>query len=211
MMGEVFSVPEGQVIAMGVSAEEYMEKYAADFCEWVSGVVIKMSPIHEDHDMLTRYLATLFSAYFELKPIGTIRQGPFVQRLGDAEPRREPDIQIILNTNPGTLTETYMDGPADICIEVVSPESVERDHGTKLAEYERGGVSEYWIIDPIREETRFYRLNDKGVYIRQEVDAQGYYRTSALPGFKLHVPTLWQDSLPGAVTIVETVKAMLGE
>ncbi len=33
----------GEVVATNVSLEDYMENYAADFCEWVEGVVIKMS------------------------------------------------------------------------------------------------------------------------------------------------------------------------
>ena len=43
-----------------------------------------------------------------------------------------------------------MNGAADICIEVISPESVIRDRGEKFEEYERGGVGEYWIFDYLR-------------------------------------------------------------
>jgi len=203
-------VAAGEIIATDVSLEDYLEHYAADFCEWVEGNIITMSPVYEDHDALSFYLALLLATFFELKPIGTVRHAPFVMRLA-AFPtrRREPDLQAILNTNPGTLTPTYMDGPADICIEIVSPESVERDHGDKFAEYEKGGVPEYWIIDAIHRDTRFYRLNDDGVYIRQTEDADGNYRTPNLPGLVLHVPTLWQDDLPGPIAIGELVKAML--
>jgi Uma2 family endonuclease len=42
-----------------------------------------------------------------------------------------------------------MDGAADIVIELVSPESVHRDYGEKLYEYEQAGVPGYWIIDPL--------------------------------------------------------------
>jgi Uma2 family endonuclease len=200
----------GEIIATDVSLETYLEYFAADFCEWVEGNVITMSPVYEDHDALSRYLARLLEAFFELKPIGRIRQAPFVMRLAEyPKRRREPDLQVILNTNPGTLTPTYMDGPADICIEIVSPESVERDHGDKFVEYEKGGVSEYWIIDSIHRDTRFYRLNDDGVYIRQTEDANGNYRTPNLPGLLLHVPTLWHDDLPGPGAVVEAVKVML--
>jgi Uma2 family endonuclease len=200
----------GEIIATDVSLEDYLEHYAADFCEWVEGNVITMSPVYEDHDALSRYLARLLEAFFELNPIGTIRQAPFVMRLAEyPNRRREPDIQVILNTNPGALTPTYMDGAADICIEIVSPESVERDHGDKFAEYEKGGVPEYWIIDSIHRDSRFYCLNEEGVYIRQAEDADGNYRTPNLPGLLLHVPTLWHDNLPGPGAVVEAVKAML--
>lgn len=98
-----------------------------------------------------------------------------------------------------------------ICIEVVSPESVAHDHGDKFEEYEKGGVREYWIIDPIRSEGRFYRRSDEGIFLHQVEDAEGFYHTPLLPGFTLHVPTLWQDTLPDPIKTVEAVKAMLNE
>jgi Uma2 family endonuclease len=200
------------VIATGVSLDEYMAHYAAAHCEWVEGAVIQMSPVSGKHDELSYYLRQLLSAYFELRPIGRIRSQPFVLRLSAVpDRRREPDLMVILNENPHALTETVMDGPPDICIEIVSEESIERDHGTKFSEYERGGVPGYWIIDPLRDEARFYRLDSDGRYHRQEIDADGHYRTPTLPDMALHVATLWADSLPGPAATARAIAAMLGE
>lgn len=148
----------------------------------------------------------ILAAYFALRLIGTVRQAPFVVRLPVAGISREPDLQIILHSNPHALMPTYMDGPANICIEVVSPESVQRDHGTKFEEYEKGGVLEYWILDPIHTETRFYRLNEDCVYVVHQPDENGYYETPQPPGFRLHVPTLWTSPLPDFYQIAKTVE-----
>lgn len=202
-------LPDQNIIALNVTLEDYLEHYAADHCEWVEGMVIKMSPGSMKHNALIYFLYRLLEAYFEIRPIGKVVGQPFVLRL-PAFPRRrrEPDLIVILNTNLHELKETYMDGPADICIEVVSEDSVDRDHGDKFSEYEKGGVPEYWIIDPLRRETRFYRLNNDGRYHRQpEVD--GYYRTPTLPDLALHIPTLWEENLPGPAATVQTVQAML--
>jgi Uma2 family endonuclease len=48
--------------------------------------------------------------------------------------------------------------PADLAVEIVPTESRLRDRGQKLAEYEMGGVREYWIIDPERRQAAFYVL-----------------------------------------------------
>lgn len=202
----------GNVIATDVTFEEYMERYAAHFCEWIEGVVIQMSPVHEKHDGLTFYLRQLVETYFELRPIGQVRSAPFVLKLlPEVRFGREPDLMIILHTNPHQLTATAMNGPADICIEVISEESIARDHGDKFMEYEKGGVGEYWIIDPIHKDTRFYLLNEAGVYVPQPVDADGYYHSPTLPGLRLHIPTLWQEQLPGPGATVKAVAAMLNE
>ena len=210
-VGKIIPLVSGEVVATNVSADEYLEKYAADYCEWVGGVVIRMSPVGLKHNDLTDYLRDLARAYFSSRPLGKILSQPFVMRLDATGSAREPDLQIILHSNAGKLTETAMVGPADICIEVVSPESVERDYGTKLEEYEKGGVGEYWLFDSQRKIALFYRLDEAGLYHLISLDETGIYQTPKLPDFRLHVPTLWEDTLPDIVAIVEAVKKMLAD
>ena len=210
MAEQVISNPPAQTSTQ-VSAEEYMAHYAHDHYEWEQGRLVKMSPVSDRHDEIASYLQSLLRTYFELNPIGRVKRDPFVMRLDTLNSRREPDLQVILKTNPGQFTDTAMIGPADICIEIVSLERVERDYGTKFQEYEAGGVREYWIVDPIRVECRICRLNVKGRYQTQTLDADDNYQTPLLPGLKLHVPTLWLDQLPGPLATAESVKAMLAK
>lgn len=198
----------GEIIATNVSEAEYMEKYAAHYCEWVNGVVIKMSPASLRHNEIIAYLYMLLKTYFRGKPLGKVVPSPFVMRLGESE-RREPDLLVVLKSNPHELTNTEMKGPADICVEVVSQESIERDRGEKFALYEKHGVREYWIIDPLRDEALFYRLNAEGTYEPQALDGQMNYMTPLLPDFALHSPALWQSELPDASEISLAVQAML--
>jgi len=196
-------------VITGVSEEEYFEQYAAFHYEWVKGQAIKMAPVHLRHVQLTNYLQQLLSAYLSLNPIGVVAGQPFVMRLQTLDISREPDLQVILNTNPGQLTDTAMIGPADICIEIISPESVTRDYGENFVEYGNAGVPEYWIIDPIRRESRFYRLQDTGLYASAYPDEQGHYQTPRLPYFVLHVPTLWEKTLPDFYAVGQAIQAML--
>jgi len=192
-----------------VSVDDYMEHYAHDHYEWVDGELIKIMPGSLLHQNMIAFLLQLLNAYFAFNKIGQVIFESFVMRL-DAFPnrRREPDLQVILNTNPGQLTETYMHGAADICIEIVSPESGERDYVDKMEEYQAGGVREYWIFDPKRKTHRFYRLNERDLYDLLHPDADGNYQTPLLPNFTLNVPTLWADPLPDLLAIVELVRAM---
>ncbi len=199
----------GRVVARDVSAEDYMAQHAAYFREWVEGVVIDVSPVAKIHERLTRYLNHLLDAYFDANPVGTAYSAPFVMQLDSAHSRREPDIQIILNTNPGQQADMAVIGPADICIEIVSRESISRDYGDKFSEYQDAGVKEYWIIDPARKVASFHRLDETGVYVPQTPDASGNYQTTLLPKFDFHVPTLWAKSLPGYGAIGRAVEAMM--
>jgi Uma2 family endonuclease len=200
----------GEIVATPVSETEYMARYAADFHEWVEGVVIKMSPVTDEHDEMTAYFRRLTDIYFALRPIGRTKSAPYVMKASADARRREPDLQIILNTNPGEITATAMLGPADICIEVVSEGSEELDYGTKFVEYQHAGVQEYWLFDPLRREYRFFRLNEAKVYTSQPLDAIGQYETPLLPGLKVHVAILWQSPLPDPIATVAAVQTMLG-
>jgi Uma2 family endonuclease len=208
--GSITYPPEVQIIATAVTWEHYLASYAGDGCELVEGVVIKVSPVHIAHDNLTAFLRGLLDGYFELRPIGQVRSSPFVMRLPN-RPRygREPDVMVILNSNPGIVQNTYMDGAADLCIEVVSPGTEIIDYTDKLAEYEQGGVTEYWIIDPLQQACHFYRLSAEGGYARVHEDADGSYRTALLPGLRLSVPMLWQNVLPRTLAIGDLLRDML--
>jgi Uma2 family endonuclease len=194
-----------------ISPEEYMAQYAHDFYEWSEGRISPMTPVSDRHDALSRYLSFLLEAYLALRPIGRIKEAPFVLRLDAVKARREPDLMLILHDNPGQFTDTAMIGPADVCIEIVSLESTDRDYGTKFSEYETSGVREYWLIDPIRKQTIFRRLNTEGLYQEQRLDGQDNYSTPLLPDLKVHVPSLWQEPLPDIFAIGAGVKEMLGK
>ncbi len=198
-----------QIIEQQVSAEDYMAQYAHDGCEWVDGRLLPMTPITLRHSLISRYLETLLAAYFDLNPVGVVLAAPFVMRLDSIPSRREPDLQVVLHNTPGDLTETAMIGPADLCIEIVSEKSSTRDYGEKFTEYERGGVRTYWIIDPLRTDARFYELADNGRYQPGRINDDHIYHPSLLPGFALHVPTLWADPLPTVARIVESVRGMV--
>ena len=120
----------------------------------------------------------------------------FHQRSG-----REPDILFIVRDHLDRLKETHLDGPADLAVEVVSPESVGRDRGEKFYEYEQAGLPEYWLVDPQRERAEFYQLQGDRYRLAFEGD-EGEYRSSALTGFWLRVEWLWQEPLPRIVDVL---------
>lgn len=159
--------------------DEYMEQYAADFYELEDGILVKMSPVADTHDIITRLMSQLLSVYLELRPIGILREEPFVLKLSEKS-AREPDLMVVLNEHLDRVEKNRVMGKADLVIEVVSLESSDRDYGKKFTEYEMAGIPEYWMIDPLRRETRFWRLADTGLYASQPT--ADFYETPLLPG-----------------------------
>jgi Uma2 family endonuclease len=167
-------------------------------------------PIHEAHYTLREYLSMFLNAYLSLRPLGLLRGEPFVMRHPEGRSFREPDLMFIARANLENLTPTLLLGPADLAIEITSPESYERDTVTKYAEYAAMGVGEYWILDPHGEQAFFYRLGPGGEYEAAPV-VEGVYTTPLLPGLRLVLGVLWQQPRPNIRQIVAMVDAMLGE
>jgi Uma2 family endonuclease len=197
----------GDVIASNVSWDDYMENYAADFAEWIDGAVIKMAPVRLRHNDLSVFLLDLFRELLRRTGGGKVLIAPFVMRLGKSS--REPDVQVVLSANLARIKDTYVDGAADLVVEIISPDSDSRDRVEKFTEYQTGGVPEYWILDPIYEETLFYQRDEKGFFRRAQLDENSVYHSAVLPRLSLPVEVLWRPNLPDAEETRQMVEAML--
>src|SRR4051794_33769951 len=124
----VINTHGGEILATGVTFEEYLERFAGMHCELVDGNVIKMSPVTIQHQDFLEYLLLLLRAYFDFTKIGLFISQPFTKRLQNVGQKREPDLMIVRVKNFARIENTFKNGPADICIEIVSQESVTRDH-----------------------------------------------------------------------------------
>lgn len=205
---QIDSLVDEQILARDVSFEEYLEYFAADFAELVDGVVIKMSPVMVSHNELLAFLFDLLRYFLRQTNGGRVFIAPVVMRLKPKK-AREPDIQVLLPENTAKVKKSFVDGAADLVVEIVSEESRDRDTVTKLAEYEGAGVKEYWIFDQEKETPLFYGLDEQGKLILHTPDEQGVYHSIVLPGLKLQLEWLWQDPLPDMVEVIRLVDAML--
>lgn len=95
---------------------------------------------------------------------------------------RRPDQAIyLMQPPPGDAPWTYW--APTIVVEVVIPESEERDYVEKREEYLRAGVLEYWILDMTQ---RVLRVNRRAGDVWEEtvVPPGGSYRPYLLPGLE---------------------------
>jgi Uma2 family endonuclease len=94
-----------------------------------------------------------------------------------------------------------------LAVEIVSPQSDDRDYVKKRKLYERFGVPEYWILDEIEESVLWLQLGSKGKY-KEIKPKKGILRSVVLPGFWLRPEWLWQKPLPRTI---ETLHMILNE
>ena len=157
--------------------------------EWEDGRLLRMEPTSGEHADESGFLYSVMNLYAEETDSGWVRPDQYAERL-DEKVVRVPDVAFFKKSSEGRMRATYSEGGADLVVEVVSPDSRNRDRGQKFFEYERAGVEEYWIVDPERRRAEFYRLRE-GAYEPVLPDAKGKLHSSTLPGFFLRVEWLW--------------------
>ncbi len=167
-------------------------------------------PVSGRHQDVRLYLTVMLKTFVELTDAGLVRDAPFEVQFGQGVVY-QPDIVFIANSNFDRVHDTYIEGPPDIILEIVSLDSTALDRGEKFAVYEQHGVREYWLIDPLRELVDLYHLGPDGYYDEYRPDIGGRLRSRVLKGFTLEIDLLWKRILPTTTEIVEMAQAMVGQ
>lgn len=163
------------------------DKQKADLLD---GVIYVASPDNLDANRLFLWLAGLIDDYVEYRQLGEVFGSRAAFRLDNTN-APEPDIAFVATARLVHKHRGFFEGPPDLAIEIVSPESVQRDYHHKKTKYEEEGVREYWIVDELKQQVQLLRLGPKGKYRLIPV-RQGVLHSEVIAGFWLKPAWLWQ-------------------
>lgn len=200
---ELFDKPPKSALPGKMTYEEFLAWADEDtWAEWVNGEVIILSPASARHQQLATFLTTLMHFFVDVHQLGVVLTPPFQMKTGPDLPGREPDILFIAREHLARLHDTYLEGPADLVVEIISPDSRGRDRGEKFYEYEQGGVREYWLLDYLRRQAEFYQRGADGIFRLVPVGEDGIYRSAVLEGLWLKVEWLWKEPFPPLMSVL---------
>lgn len=107
--------------AVRMTFEEFLAWTHEDIrAEWVDGEVIIMAPSNLDHQDLLDFLNDLVKTFARARGLGRVFFAPVLMRLPNRPSGREPDLLFVATAHADRLCETYVDGPADLVVEIVS-------------------------------------------------------------------------------------------
>ena len=186
-----------------------------DFCliikdgekaDLINGVIYMASPDNTDVDDLFMWLGRLMGDFVEERELGRVFGSRVAFRL-DKPQGPEPDIAFVRTDRLHLVKRGYVEGAPDLAVEIVSPDSVERDYVLKREQYRQAGVAEYWIVDEMDQRVTLLRLTAAGAY-REAKPRKGLLHSQVLPGFWLRPQWLWQQPRPKKTTVLaEILKA----
>lgn len=180
-----------------ISYEDFLVQYDGVHAEWVDGEVELMSAaVSSNHQRIGNFLFRILTEFVEVYDLGEVFQLEFQMKLARERRGREPDLFFVAKSRLDRLESNFFDGPGDLVIEIISPESIERDTVRKFEEYQSGGVPEFWLIDPPSQQVSFFQRDANGIFQLATLNADGTYHSVGLPGFWLREEWLWQSPMP---------------
>src|SRR6476619_609882 len=124
--------------------------------ELVDGeVAVSPSPI-PSHGFVVMKLAARLVNYVDQQRLGRIY--PDIDTIFGEHDVRRPDLMYFSKRRLHLIGEKAIEGPTDLCIEVVSPSSTLVDRRDKFKQYAKAGVKYYWIVDPKERTVEGYKL-----------------------------------------------------
>lgn len=182
--------PPFVLIKPGVSDEEFFEFMEEDIaCELLEGVLFVHSPASLEHEEIFQFLLIMLNRFLAKAGEGKVLGSRFVMRLAQGI-IPEPDLMVLTPRTLAQLKDTFLEGPADIVIEILSPSTREIDLSKKLPQYLAHGVHEVWIIDPETKEIQIHRPEKSTESYINEQRAS----SSVLPKFWIRPVWLWNVS-----------------
>jgi Uma2 family endonuclease len=144
------------------------------------------------HQRIVRILLGKLDRYFEEHGGGEVFPSP-IDVVFDSENIAEPDLVVIKSERAKIVGDKNIQGAPNLCIEVLSESTRRLDEIVKRKLYERFGVEEYWVVDPVLELVKIYRQTGAGFQRVAEISVEegGTITTPLFPGLSIDVATVF--------------------
>ena len=167
--------------------------------ELIDGYAYNMSPApSRRHQKISRDLEFQIVSFLTDKPCD-VYDAPFDVRLPEADEQDEdietvvqPDIVVVCDEKK--LDDKGCRGAPDIIIEILSPATAPKDMKIKLPLYEKHGVKEYWVVQPIDNIILVFKLGKNKKYGKPEVyTEEDKIKTAILDGLEIELDKIFQE------------------
>jgi Uma2 family endonuclease len=154
--------------------------------EIVAGEIVELPSPSDIHQLIAGLLVTMLTRFVRGREIGWVFPAPFDVRFSPYFVL-QPDIVFYRFDGSSRAALASFDranARPDIVVEVISPSSQGHDRVRKLSTYATFGVSEYWIVDPEKDELQVLVLRN-GTYVPFEQLEDGIIRSEVLAGLEI--------------------------
>ena len=143
------------------------------------------------HQSILLNLVRLLLPYLDRCGLGRMLVAPFDVRLSFFTVVVPDLVYFTAERFARFVNEKHATAAPDLVVEILSPGTRRRDKGRKRAVYDRGGVREYWIVDPEGQSITALRRPRAGAGLTDvttlTVDAGETLESPLFPGLRISV------------------------
>jgi Uma2 family endonuclease len=139
------------------------------------------------HQIVQSNLFRLVSSFVHDRELGRVLSAPTDVVFSEHDVV-QPDLLFVASAHLDRIGEAYLAGPPDLVVEIVSEATRRRDEMLKRHLYERHGVEEYWLVDPVVEAVKVLRRSADGRFERRPeltLEAGDLLSTPLLPALEI--------------------------
>jgi Uma2 family endonuclease len=148
---------------------------------------------NENHQIAAGNLYLDLGTFVRDKGLGRVFFSPYDLVLSE-EDVVQPDLLFISRERAALAKRQGTPAIPDLVIEILSDSTRKVDETVKRKLYEWAGVQEYWIVDPVLETVKVYRLKDDSYERTAELSSEAGDRleTPLLPGLIIAVDQIFE-------------------
>ena len=145
------------------------------------------------HQSISFELSTLLNNYLKAtKNKGYAAAAPLDIYFNDGNVL-QPDLIYFFKEKKAVIVKDKIEGIPDLVIEILSPSNAYYDLRQKKDLYEKYGVREYIIIDPIDQIVEVHVLKEDAFVLDQKVKQPGVFHSTILNGFTVNLQELFEQ------------------
>ncbi|HWZ05220.1 MAG TPA: Uma2 family endonuclease [Mucilaginibacter sp.] len=174
------------------TAEDYMQlEEGAPFQLINYDLVMSPSPIPL-HQVISRRITNAMSNFLGDKvDDGFLVYSPMDVKLDEGNVL-QPDILYVTPERKAQVVKERVEGAPDLVIEILSTSNAYYDLRQKKNIYEKYGVKEYIIVDPIEQSAELFALKDGVYYLHQKAQNNEHLNSVLLQGFSIDLSKLFK-------------------
>lgn len=186
-MAITYSIPEKE----SYTYEDYAKLPEGAPYQLIGGQLVMTPSPTPYHQEVSKRLEYLLYEFVEKKSsLGKIYDAPIDVYFEQGE-TYQPDIIFISNEKLHIIKKDKVEGAPDLIIEILSPTTAYYDLKHKKMTYERYGVREYWLVDPLEKSIEVYENREGKFVFAVEAEKQGKLRSVILPGFEIDLKEIF--------------------
>ncbi|WP_161964458.1 Uma2 family endonuclease [Mucilaginibacter endophyticus] len=174
-----------------ITLDEYMAMPIGAPYQYINGFLIDWPSRTVPHQIaLGNFVAAIINYEDKIQNRGIYLIGP-IEVILDDKNSYKPDFIYIAKERRDILKD-YIYGAPDLVVEILWEKNAYYDLRPKKDIYEKYGVKEYIIIDPIQQNADLYMLKDGAYILGQKAQLGEVLKSLQLPDFDIEVSKLFQ-------------------